>query len=169
MNCALCNSEVVNKKGSIEFDTPSLGIIFVPNIEYFECTGCGDQLLTAEQGDKAFEFIVNEEQRLINMLPIGEFISANEAAAILGVTKQAFSKHPKIKSGLVFSTIISNRKFYNKKSVELFKKNGNGKFLLRRHVKPVRKYALDNLYDFPATRAEDSIVINDQEQISAVS
>jgi hypothetical protein len=155
----------------VEFETRSLGKIQVPDLEYLECTGCGDKLFTSEQSDKAVDYIAKEEQRLINMLPIGEFMSANESAAILGVTKQAFSKHPKIKSGLIFSTIKSNRKFYNRKSVELFKKNGNGKFLLRRHVRPVRKYSLGNLInvDFPATSAEDSIEFKSPEFISAES
>jgi len=170
MKCALCNSEVVNLKGSLEFDTRSLGNFSVPNIKYSECTACGDQLLTTNQSNKVFEFIAKEEQKSISMLPAYEFISANEAAAILGITKQAFSKHPKIKSGLIFSTKISNRKFYNKKSVVLFKKNGNGKYLLNPNKKPVRKYSLGNLIkiDFPAS-AEDSIGTKGQELISAES
>ena len=170
MKCALCNNENVKRTGLIEFEVRSLGKISVPDLEFFECKSCGDKLLTTEQSDKVFEFIAKEEQKSINMLPAGEFISANEAAAILGITKQAFSKHSKIKSGLIFSTIISNRKFYNRKSVVLFKKNGNGKYLLKPNEKPVRKYSLGNLIkiDFPA-RAGDSIEIKDQELISAES
>jgi hypothetical protein len=170
MNCALCNSEVVKLKGSLEFNTRSLGNISVPNIKYSECSACGDQLLPPKQSDKVFEFISKEEQKLINMLPIGEFVSANEAAAILGVTKQAFSKHPKIKSGLIFLAIINKRKFYNRKSLELFKKNGNGKYLLKPNQKTARKFSLANSIkvDFPAV-AEDSIRVKDQGPISAES
>jgi hypothetical protein len=170
MKCATCKNEVVNVKGSIEFDVLSLGRISVPDINYFLCTACGEQLLTTEQSDKAFEFIANEEQKLVNMLPVGEFITANEAAIMLGITKQAFSKHPKIKKGLIFSAIVGDRKFYNRKSVELFQKNGNGKYLLRPHKKPSRKYSVENLIkiDFP-TRAEDSFEYNEQELMAAES
>jgi hypothetical protein len=170
MKCAICNNKAVESTGSIEFEVRSLGNISVPGLEFFKCNECDDKLLTTEQSDIAFEFIANEEQKLINMLPISEFVSAKEAAAILGITKQAFSKHPKIKKGLIFSTRISNRKFYNRKSVELFKKNGNGKYLLNQNKKPIRKYSVDNLIKLaiPA-RAEDSIEFKDQELISAES
>jgi hypothetical protein len=170
MNCALCNGKVDKVKGSIDFDTRSLGKVSVPNLEYLMCTTCGDLLLTTEQSDRVSKFIANEEQQLINKLPVGEFISLNEAAAILGITKQAFSKHLKIKNGLIFSATISNRKFYNRKSVELFKRDGNGKYLLLPSKKQLRKYNIGNVIkiDFPA-RAEDSITVTGQDLLSAES
>jgi YgiT-type zinc finger domain-containing protein len=145
MKCALCNNKVVKIKGSVEFEVRSLGKISVPNLEYFECSACGDQLLTSEQSKKAFKYIANEEQDLINKLPIGQFITANEAAGLLGVTKQAFSKHPKIRSGMIFSALIGDRKYYHKKSIELFKETDNGKFLLVQPDAKVEPISLDDL------------------------
>lgn len=143
MRCALCDNKVVKIKGSADFEVRSLGKISVPNLEYFECTACGDQLFTSEQSKKAYEYIANEEQDLINKLPIGQFISANAAAGLLGITKQAFSKHPKIRSGMIFSAVIGDRKYYHKKSVELFKEAGNGKFLLAQPQLEFKTISLD--------------------------
>ena len=55
-------------------------------------------------------------------MPIGNFIATNEAASILGVTKQAFSKNPKIKRGLIYCKKMGARKFFLKKSVEAQKR-----------------------------------------------
>ena len=119
--------------GEVEFESRSLGEISVPNIKFYECENCGDKLLSLKESEKATEYIANKEKELIDMLPISEFKSLNEAAKILGITKQAFSKHSKIKRGIIYSAKIGNRKYYHRKSVELFKKNGNGKFLLTKH------------------------------------
>lgn len=130
MKCALCNGRLVNKLDVLEFNSKSIGKVLIPNIKFTECQSCKDKILAPKEFDKAVDFIAREEKRAISNLPIREFITANEAARILGITKQAFSKHPKIKRGLIYSVKIDDRKLYNRKSVELFKEKGNGKFLL---------------------------------------
>ena len=130
MKCGLCNNKLILKRGAVEFDSRSLGKVLVPHLKFYECETCGDKLLSPEESDKAFEYIANEENQLIKTFPIGEFITANEAAEILGITKQAFSKNHKIKRGLIYSTKIGDRKYYLEQSVRFFKKNKNGKFQL---------------------------------------
>ena len=130
MKCGLCNNELIFKRGAVEFDSRSLGRLPVPNLKFYECEMCGDKLLSPKESDKAIEYIANRENQLIKKLPIGEFIAAKEAAEILRITKQAFSKHPKIKRGLIYSIKIGNRKYYHEQSVRLFKENKNGKFQL---------------------------------------
>ena len=130
MKCGLCNNELILKKGDVEFDSRSLGRVLVPNLKFYECETCGDKLLSPKESDKAIDYIANRENQLIKKLPIGEFLTANEAAKILKITKQAFSKHPKIKRGLIYSINIGNRKYYHEKSVSLFKEIKNGKFQL---------------------------------------
>jgi len=130
MECGLCKNKLTLKRGNVEFDSRSLGRVLVPDLKFHECEMCGDKLLSPKESDKAIEYIANIENQLIKTFPIGEFITANEAAEILKITKQAFSKHPKIKRGLIYSTKIGNRKYYHEESVRLFKKNKNGKFKL---------------------------------------
>ncbi len=137
MECAICNGRVEKKKGDVEFDSRVIGEISVPNLEYSECQECGDKLFTLEMSDKAVHCIAKKEQQEIDILPVKEFISVKDAAKILGITKQAFSKHPKVKRGLILSTTIDNRRYYLRKSVDLFKEKGNGKFLIsHRRIKP---------------------------------
>ena len=133
MKCGLCDNKLILKKGDVEFDSRSLGRVLVPNLKFYECEMCGDKLLSPKESDKAIEYIANRENQLIEKLPIGEFITANEAAKILKITKQAFSKHPKIKRGLIYSTKIGDRKYYHEKSVRFFKEIKNGKFQLSGH------------------------------------
>ena len=130
MKCAFCNSKLIKTKGSVKFNTRSLGSISVPNLNFLECTTCGEKLLEPKESDKAVSFISDMEQELINKLPISEFLSANESALLLGISKQAFSKHPK--KALIYSAKIGNKSYYHRKSVELLRTTGNGKFLLKK-------------------------------------
>jgi hypothetical protein len=108
----------------------------VPDIEYEQCLRCGQILLTPESNKKVIAYVKKQEQEAIDDLPIGGFISLNEAAEILGITKQAFSKNPNIKRGLIVSKKLGQYTFYLKESVRLFKKKGNGKFLLPKYKEP---------------------------------
>ena len=147
MKCGLCNNELILKKGDVEFDSRSIGRVLVPNLKFYECEICGDKLLSPKESDKAIEYIANKENQLIKKLPIGEFITANEAAKILKITKQAFSKHPKIKRGLIYSIKIGNRKYYHEKSVRLFKEIKNGKFQLTEQEKIINVQTIDDFYN----------------------
>lgn len=130
MNCALCNGEVVKQKGSFPFKSKTLGMLSIPNISFEECQSCGDKLLSPQSSEKVLKYVREKEQEAIDSMPIRDFISASEAAEILGITKQAFSKHPRIKRGLIYSATKGKRKLFIEKSVKLFKNEGNGKFLL---------------------------------------
>lgn len=148
MKCAVCNIELYAKTGEFEFKSRSLGKVLVPNITYFECDACGDKILSPKESDKLIDYVEKEENKAISKLPVSDFISANEAARILGITKQAFSKHPKIKRGLIYSVKIDDRKLYNRKSVEIFKEKGNGKYFLPKHEKQYLKPKKDSMIKF---------------------
>lgn len=124
MKCALCNGNLGTVIGSIQFKSKPLGNIFIPNIKHSVCCNCGDIIIDCEESGKIKRYLEEKETEAILSLPIGDFVSLNEAAQILGVTKQAFSKNPRIKRGMIYSVTKDNRKFYFKKSVEEFKRNG---------------------------------------------
>jgi hypothetical protein len=144
MNCALCNGRLIKKSGSVQFKSRAVGKVLVPNLEFLECEKCKEKIFSLKESDKAIDFIAKKEREAIYTLPIKDFITAKEASKILGITKQAFSKHPKIKRGLIYFVKIGDRKFYNRKSVELFKEKGNGKYLLPqyedRYVLPKKEF-----------------------------
>ena len=157
MKCALCDGDIVKKTGGVLFKSKTLGEITVPDIEFKECESCGDKLLSPAASDKMIDYVRQKEQEVIGSLPIDDFIPASEAADILGFTKQAFSKHPKIKRGLIYSVIKGKRKLFLKKSVELFKEKGNGKFLMPRK----------DLYD-PPRKTKTKLIYSEVKNIKVV-
>jgi len=132
MKCAMCSGETFLTTGTIEFDSKTLGMVCVPDITHKKCNICGDILIPSSESNKIIDFVRKKEKQAIGLIPFCNFVSLNEAANILGISKQAFSKNPKINNGLIYSAILGKRRYYVRKSVELFKENGNGKYLLSR-------------------------------------
>lgn len=130
MKCALCNGDLVNKVGPFPFKCKTLGEVFVPGVEYEECQSCGERLLSFEASNYLSNYVKEQEQIALRMLPAKDLITAIEAAAILGFSKQNFSKTPKIKRGFIYSVVIGGRKFYSRKSTELYKSTSDGRFQL---------------------------------------
>jgi len=130
MKCALCNGDIVNKVGPIPFKCKTLGEVSAPGVEYEECQSCGERLLSFEASKYLSNYIKEQEKIALRGLPASDLITAVEAAEILGFSKQNFSKTPKIRRGFIYSVVISGRKFYSRKSTELYKSKGDGRFQL---------------------------------------
>jgi len=79
---------------------------------------------------KVAKHVLEKQREAIASLSIGEFITSKEAAEILKVSKQAFSKNSKIKRGFIYSVKIGNRNLYHSRSVSLFGERGDGRFPL---------------------------------------
>lgn len=131
MNCDLCNGTVQEKTGAYPFKSKTLGKVIVPNITFLECQECGDRAVPYKGAVALHKHITIREREEIKKLPASGLITAGEAAELLGVTKQAFSKNPKIKHGFIYYVTIGNRKAYFKKSVQLFKESGDGRFQIK--------------------------------------
>ncbi|MFC1513015.1 hypothetical protein ACFL5J_01045 [Thermodesulfobacteriota bacterium] len=130
MKCALCNGKISKKRDFFAFESKTLGHVLIPDVSFEECLSCGDKLLSPGASDKVIDYVRQKEKEVIHRLPLEDFVTATEASEILGISKQAFSKNPKIKRGLIYFAEKGKSKFYLKKSVEIFKEKGNGKFLL---------------------------------------
>lgn len=130
MKCAICNRDLVTRVDAIEFSSQTLGVICVPEVRHKICESCGDILISSEESRKVIDHVKSREQRAIGRLPVSEFISLNEAAEILEITKQAFSKNQRIRNGFIYSVKIGDRTYYNRRSVEQFKETGNGRYLI---------------------------------------
>lgn len=68
---------------------------------------------------------------ILQSKPLSAFLSAVEAASALGISRQALHKHRRIRRGFIFQTQFEGKTVYLKRSVELFKTTGDGRFLLR--------------------------------------
>lgn len=124
MRCDICNGTKCRIIGSIAFRSRPLGEILVPSIEHSKCSNCGDISIDYNETKKINKYIQEKENEAISSLPIKHFISQNEAADFLNISKQAFSKNSRIQRGFIYSVTIDNKKLYYKKSVEEFKRTG---------------------------------------------
>ena len=128
MKCAMCNSNLVPVRETVKFTSRTVGTVKVPDISYFRCGECGDELYPQEAASEIHNFVKKKEEAAINDLPVRGFVSANEAAMMLNITKQAFSKNPKIRNGFIYSVSIGDRKYYHTKSIKMYHETGDGRF-----------------------------------------
>lgn len=128
--CGLCNGQLLEITGPYEVNSKALGIVKVPEVHRFQCSECGDVTLPSEEAGKVSHFTANKVEETIKLLPIGQFIPADQAANILGVSKQAFSKNKRIKRGFIYFTELGNSKVYFEPSVEAFAANNDGRISL---------------------------------------
>lgn len=130
MRCYDCDAEYIELSGTLVLEDDSIGKYTIDAPKYFKCSKCGELLFPEE----TLAIIEQKEEEILNRMlgqqPIANFISSKEAAEILGISRQAFHKHRKIKNGFIYSVRKNGTKFFHKKSVELFKQHGDGRFSL---------------------------------------
>lgn len=131
MNCDLCGNGIIQTKTETYlFKSKLVGMVPVPNVKFEECHRCQTCSFSSEESKKIIDHVRMVEHEELMNLPAKDLVSANEAADILGVSKQAFSKNKKIQRGFVLCVEISGRVFYSKRSLELFSHTGDGRFQL---------------------------------------
>jgi hypothetical protein len=130
MRCLECSGFFVSKRGDLAMSDDILGDFIVPDVEYELCEGCGEQMFSPA----TLEAIENVEEERKNKLllqkPLGEFIPATKVAEILGCTRQAVHKHNRIRRGFIHFVKFNGQYYYHKKSVEMYKDTGDGRFSL---------------------------------------
>ncbi|MBU0483915.1 MAG: helix-turn-helix domain-containing protein [Proteobacteria bacterium] len=130
MRCYECNGSLVKQTGSVTFNDTFVGKYSVDNISYLKCDCCGELAFPAGVSTVIDGAKKNKLQRLIGRLPVSEFITATEVASILGISRQAVHKHRRISRGFVHTFMNGAKILYHKKSVELFRDTGDGRFSL---------------------------------------
>jgi len=122
MICAECGCFM--EEITVDFEAISLlaGAFRIPDIKQWQCHSvqCDCVVIDFEVAKYIEQCIDKKEADLINSLPIGDFVTGIEAAAILGITKQAFSKNRRIKNGFIISKKMEGRVFYYRPSVIVF-------------------------------------------------
>ena len=118
-------------RDNLRFESKLIGTLSVPGVVYQKCQKCGYTLIPYEGAATISSYLREKEAEAINSLPIGDFISPMQAYQILECTKQAFSQNPRIKRGFILSTVVSGKKLYHKRSVELFKAKKDGRFSIK--------------------------------------
>ena len=127
-DCLRCGEKTIIISDDYLCFSKVLGYTLAPCVEIDECSGCGLKSLTSEAEKEVYRWLSIHEQIAIDNLSRDQLLNAGQAAEILGVTKQAFSKNPRVKNGHIYFTSIGNKKIYYKSSVELFKASGDGRY-----------------------------------------
>lgn len=130
MKCHECGSNYKTIQTNFRIKSKIVGNVIVPKVELEECKKCGDQLLDNAASLKVAEYIKAKEAEAIGRQPISEFIDAQKVTEILGISKQALSKNPRIQRGFILTRKLGNYNFYLKESVLKYKESGDGRILL---------------------------------------
>ena len=131
VGCEKCGGEVREVTERLEFEDPYVGQIILDRATFLRCDKCGQALYpieTLRQIERAREILIRQA---VTNFPERDFVTSSEAAAILGVTRQALSKNRRIRRGFIYRVTKSDDcVLYLKQSVERYKKIGDGRFPL---------------------------------------
>lgn len=134
MRCLECGGNYENIHGDLPLTGIGIGKFILGDVDFSRCSACGDIMIpaeTCEKADKLEKHLLNEA---LNKLPVKDWLSGADAAAIMGITRQAFHKNKKIRKGFIYSINHYGKRLYHKKSVEFFQANGDGRFDIKRKV-----------------------------------
>lgn len=130
MKCLECGGTYQSHTGELSITDDYVGEFTIARLTYMKCDSCGD-LMFAPTAAKLIEYSRKSAlENAIKARPLKEFISASEAAAILGISRQALHKHRRIRHGFIFQTRFEGKIVYLKRSVLRFKQISDGRFPL---------------------------------------
>jgi hypothetical protein len=130
MRCYECGGEYVSKTDALQLTDKYIGPFMVGPLEYMKCEGCGDLLFSPDASQCIESARKAALESVLQFQPISAFISASATASFLDISRQALHKHRRIRRGFIFHTTFDGNTVYLKKSVELFAKTGDGRFVL---------------------------------------
>ena len=157
MRCYSCGNEFIERTGSLELPSKILGSFLIDHVTYLKCSHCQEIILSDEAWERADATENSQVEKLLRNLPVKDFIGASKTAAILEISRQALHKHRRIRRGFIYSIRHEDKILYHKKSVQLFKETGDGRFPLKKEgLKREKEYVLVTVgYHSPRTRFHD--------------
>ena len=138
MKCLTCNTGMTLVQGTLAIARRHLGSVSIPGCEWHECPKCGERMYpdnAATAIDRAFQ---DKLAQLVLGRPFTDLVEEKEVAEILEVSVQAVNKNKGIRGGLIWKATRNGKTWYLRKSVELFKETGDGRFSLVRSRKNSR-------------------------------
>lgn len=154
--CYDCGYEMTKKTVYEETDE-NLGSIRLDNVEYYECDKCGyrtipyvlGKLIEETKKDRIFQ-LLTEKMGSIKFFD-NYFASNKELVRMLGKSRQAIAKDPRIRN-LIYNITIKGETFYWKESVEAFLKNWDGRIRLYENLENPKF-----LFEFGRTDKRESV------------
>jgi len=132
-NCFFCGKELHKRRGFVK-DSEYYGPVRIPEAEYYQCD-CG----RLEIPSQVLRQVEEEESRLRSRLLLQrldciddinrQYLKNSELVRMLGISRQAIAQNKHLHN-LVFHIRLFGQRYYLRKSVELFKDCGDGRFPL---------------------------------------
>ncbi len=130
MKCGSCGAELVSVAGPLRLSDGFVGP-YVANVrDHLECAVCGEILIPGEAAAVVDAARLRRLEELLLTRPLGDFVTASQAAEMLGVSRQALHKNRRVRNGFIFHVRFGENVLYLQQSVELFKELGDGRFPL---------------------------------------
>jgi len=125
-----CGGMCEKMQGSLEIDDRYVGPLKLESADYYECSDCKDRIypLDTERVIESEREKITEE--ILQVQPLNAFLSAADTATLLGITRQALHKNKRIRKGFIYRTSLGSLAVYLKKSADLCREKGDGRFLL---------------------------------------
>ena len=131
MKCVVCGGDLSDKVEDIKVTDPYIGEFKVEKAHYSICGNCGDTNYTIETAKIIDSIRNNLLHQKIEEFAISEFIGSKDAAAFLGITRQALSKNRRIRRGFVYMVKKGSEcTLYLRRSLIQFKETNDGRFPL---------------------------------------
>ena len=125
-----CGGIYEKMQGPLEIDDRYVGLLRLESADYYECPDCKDRIYPLDTA----RFIESEREKITEEIlqaqPLHAFLSAADTAAQLGISRQALHKNKRIRQGFIYRTSLGGLAVYLKKSVDLYREKGDGRFLL---------------------------------------
>ncbi len=133
--CSECGNmyEQKYKLEELGHETKELGKVYFKS-KIQRCLNCKDYLISLDEYEKLKVYIDDLVSKKLSSFPIVDFISSEETCRLLDIKRNDLKKNQKIKRGYIFSYEIDGKRFFLRKSVEKFKKFGDGRFNLNRVI-----------------------------------
>lgn len=130
--CEKCGSEMLPCSGNFSVTDKYAGSIVIENGSWSECIMCGEsaRIYSFEVANQIASVRSERIDTMLQSRPLREFVGAVTASAILGISKQAFSKNKRINRGFIFQTKFEEKTVFLRRSVEQFGISGDGRFPL---------------------------------------
>lgn len=140
MHCTRCGAGMQKVVRNHQIVDDIVGILGIPNAELWECTECGHIIYPAATAFRVSAARAEQVAEFVKSRPVGDFVSAREAARLIGHSKQAFSKNQKIKNGFIYSVDLDKRRLYLRSSVLAYRETLDGRLSFSAHTQGVAMY-----------------------------
>jgi hypothetical protein len=131
MDCLQCGGAYTERSGTYSLPDRYVGEVLLQGVSYYQCDSCGAVLYSPQMARQIEAERSRMIQEILTRFPIRDFATAAETASILGISRQALHKNRRIRHGFIYQTTLGPSTFYLRRSIDHYRRFGDGRFCLR--------------------------------------